>query len=711
MPKISTYSAVAPQGNDLLLGTDANNNSVTKNFLISDLAIYIANNLPAIGYGLQYVLDNGNIATGNINLTGDINLIGNLSVRGSIIDSSSSTGTSGQFLKSTGTGTAWGSGSSLNEVLSVGATSGINVTLTGQLYSTEARIIKLRDYLNSAGTAGQVLMSTGTQVYWTTLGTPNIDQVLTVGGTSTHAFTTTAAVTAGNVNATNYVKPTTIVDRLNSVGTSGQVLKSTGTGVEWVTSSLSPQGLSSVLAIGNTATNDINLTGNLLVSGIATLGKIKDASASVGTSGQVLSSTGTALQWVNLPSTPTLSQVLAAGNAATNSINLTGNFNLTGILTVNGTVTPSTITDLSNSVGTPSQILSSTGTGIQWVNLPSTPTLNQVLTAGNTTSLNIITTGFIQPSTIKDILGSVGTSGQILSSTGSGVQWINSTITPSLAQVLSVGSNAAMSNISNVNNFSCLYATAQQVNISNLLIVGGSFQDSYGSTGTSGQILQSTGSAVKWVNNTVASTPTLNSVLTAGNATSLDIITSGAIQPNIIRDSLYNTGGYGQYLTVSPTTGNLLWLSPTKASYYSNISQAAVVINTGYVMTLNASNFSSSDVSVVSNSRITFSRSGYYNIQFSAQLDRVSGSGTDTVDIWFRKNGVDIADSNTKVTMTGAANACKTVAAWNFALNINANDYVELVWATSSTSIQIIAAASNSVHPATPSLIVTVNQI
>jgi hypothetical protein len=537
MPKISTYTNASPiVGSDLLIGTDVNNSSATKNFLISDLSDYVIANIPASGNGLQYVLNNGNTATGDINLTGHINLIGDLSVTGMFKDSTASAGTSGQFLKSTGTATIWAGAPTLNEVLTAGNTSNVNVTLTGLLYSTEARIIKLRDYLNSSGTGGQVLMTTGSQIYWANLPstTPNIDQVLAVGSSTTRNMTTTGGITAGNFTATNYVKPTVVLDRLNSPGAAGQVLKSTATGVEWITASLTPQDLASVLAVGNSATSNMTLTGDLSVSGIATLGKIKDAAASVGSAGQVLSSTGSALSWITLPSTPNLSQVLAAGNTATNTINLTGGINMSGTLAVGGTVKPLTITDTTNAIGTSGQVLSSTGTGLRWITPASTPTLTQVLTAGNTTSLDITTTGFIKPKTIKDSLGNVGTSGQVLTSTGTTMLWstLPSATIPTLQQVLNAG-NTTSFNISSTGDITVnnVYATditpSSTLGLNSAVII-----DHNGNWGTSNQVLSSTGTGVEWINLPSSTIPTLQQVLNAGNTTNLNIASTGNITAN-----------------------------------------------------------------------------------------------------------------------------------------------------------------------------------
>ena len=55
-------------------------------------------------------------------------------------------------------------------------------------------------------------------------------------------------------------------------------------------------------------------------------------------------------------------------------------------------------------------------------------------------------------------------------------------------------------------------------------------------------------------------------------------------------------------------------------------------------------------ISVVSNSRLTVTRSGTYNIQFSAQVQTTVG-GAPEVYIWLRKNGTNINYSNTAITI------------------------------------------------------------
>lgn len=109
-------------------------------------------------------------------------------------------------------------------------------------------------------------------------------------------------------------------------------------------------------------------------------------------------------------------------------------------------------------------------------------------------------------------------------------------------------------------------------------------------------------------------------------------------------------------------------------------------------------------------SRMTFAHTGTYNIQFSAQLHHKSGGGAgNSVNIWFRLNGSDIAASDTRVTVQ--SNNPYVVAAWNFILSFSAGDYVELVWFTDNANIILEHENATVDHPAIPSLILTAQQI
>ena len=119
----------------------------------------------------------------------------------------------------------------------------------------------------------------------------------------------------------------------------------------------------------------------------------------------------------------------------------------------------------------------------------------------------------------------------------------------------------------------------------------------------------------------------------------------------------------------------------------------------------------SDGVSVVSGSRITVTNAGTYNLQFSAQLEKTT-NGVNHVYIWFKKNGTNVPRSNTNIDVTKQAGGNgRTVAAWNYVDTLSANDYLEIVWQSDDTSMQLLAATATGNLPAIPSVIATLTQV
>ena len=105
-----------------------------------------------------------------------------------------------------------------------------------------------------------------------------------------------------------------------------------------------------------------------------------------------------------------------------NTIDTFPSLSATATLT-NKTLSAATLTSTltaGGGVGTNGQVLQSTGTGVQWSNAGSGDvTLTGTQTLTNKTLSSAVLTGTITAG------GGVGTNGQVLSSTGSGVAWIN----------------------------------------------------------------------------------------------------------------------------------------------------------------------------------------------------------------------------------------------------------------------------------------------
>ena len=146
-------------------------------------------------------------------------------------------------------------------------------------------------------------------------------------------------------------------------------------------------------------------------------------------------------------------------------------------------------------------------------------------------------------------------------------------------------------------------------------------------------------------------------------------------------------------------------------SFYDTTTQTNPIANVARVMSLNTTS-SADGVSVVGFTKVTLTTTGVYNLQFSAQVQK-SDTGTDTIDIWLSKNGQNVPHSNSQLVLTQSGIDSRTIAAWNFMFDAVAGDYIELMWSSADTNISILSilGQSNPQRPATPSLIVTVNQI
>jgi hypothetical protein len=166
-------------------------------------------------------------------------------------------------------------------------------------------------------------------------------------------------------------------------------------------------------------------------------------------------------------------------------------------------------------------------------------------------------------------------------------------------------------------------------------------------------------------------------------------------------------------VNVQSTLGNV------RAFNSSYIAVSSDQDQTGNVSVGTAMTFTSADVTdgitLVSGSRLTVPDTGVYNLQFSAQLKNVD-NGQNDATIWFRLNNVDITNSGTQITVPARKTSNLfgyAVAAWNIFLNMNANDYVEIIWlpASSSVTLEHLPASVSPAYPAIPSVIATMNQV
>ena len=149
-------------------------------------------------------------------------------------------------------------------------------------------------------------------------------------------------------------------------------------------------------------------------------------------------------------------------------------------------------------------------------------------------------------------------------------------------------------------------------------------------------------------------------------------------------------------------------------SFQDSTDQTAASTTTAYAITFDTTDYSNG-VTLSNSSRINVKNAGVYNIQFSIQLNNTTNDSQD-VDVWFRKNGTDIANSNSRfglATRKSAGDPYHMIGSLNYFVELAANDYVQLMWRASNTGVSIkqYPAGTSPTRPAVPSVILTVNYV
>ena len=143
--------------------------------------------------------------------------------------------------------------------------------------------------------------------------------------------------------------------------------------------------------------------------------------------------------------------------------------------------------------------------------------------------------------------------------------------------------------------------------------------------------------------------------------------------------------------------------------FFSTTDQPIVAANTAQSIKLPIEYLNNAvRVNSVTDSRVYVDVGGVYNFQFSGQL--LSGSASaKQVYIWIARNGTDIGYSTHQYTVTGSNNHLNI--SWNFDIDLDQGEYIEMRWAADDTNMKLEAAVATALHPGMPSAVMAVNFI
>ena len=223
----------------------------------------------------------------------------------------------------------------------------------------------------------------------------------------------------------------------------------------------------------------------------------------------------------------------------------------------------------------------------------------------------------------------------------------------------------------------------------------------------------------------------LGFVTTFGNVRDFNTTGSAVSESWAIGDELYaSPTTAGAFTKVKPTAPNVsvpvaivLRVSATEGEifvrpiieqqkYYGQFSRTtdatAASIDTAYAVEFNVTEISNGISIGTPISRLVASSSGLYNFSASFQLLSNSASAKNAW-LWFRKNGVDIADSSSLVTLSGN-NQSNSVAKSEL-ISLAAADYVEVMYAVSDTGLFLDATAATAFAPTSPAVLISITQV
>lgn len=165
---------------------------------------------------------------------------------------------------------------------------------------------------------------------------------------------------------------------------------------------------------------------------------------------------------------------------------------------------------------------------------------------------------------------------------------------------------------------------------------------------------------------------------------------------------------------ISSAAAGDIFVRPTieQQKYYGEFTktsdQTPAAINTAYALTFDNTE-KANGLSIGSPpSRIVASQSGLY--QFNATVQLTSGnSSAKNIYVWFRKNGTNVANSSRLVTMDTNNGFVPVALIESFSLE--ANDYLELMFASSDTAVTVDTVAATAFAPAAPAVVLSVTQV
>ena len=178
---------------------------------------------------------------------------------------------------------------------------------------------------------------------------------------------------------------------------------------------------------------------------------------------------------------------------------------------------------------------------------------------------------------------------------------------------------------------------------------------------------------------------------------------------------LTGSGSTGTYLINVPDGSSITVASTTITAYgvYIVDQLTGTAGAAGTYTTSTSGTLASRAMTSRTTSRLTALIAGTYNFQWSGQFSNLANS-TEDAYVWLRINGTDLAGSTGRlgfVQRKSAGVPTSTISGWNYYVNLNANDYLEIFAVVTSANLTIATYSKVTgtplAYPSTASVVAT----
>ena len=180
-----------------------------------------------------------------------------------------------------------------------------------------------------------------------------------------------------------------------------------------------------------------------------------------------------------------------------------------------------------------------------------------------------------------------------------------------------------------------------------------------------------------------------------------------------VGQSLTLSNAVGSFSSITVAAGAVPFNTITNraiAQFESHVDQTAVSANVAYVAQMDNADSFNAGITIASSTNITVAATGVYSVNASIQFAN-SDSNDHTSTFWFRKNGTNIPNSASVISVPKIAEGGKTLAQVTIFESMTVSSYIQLVWSVNNIAVTLDYSAASGAIPEIPSLIFNMQRI